>query len=440
MRIEHLCYTRGSAMDYGVFVAPTNIDKSQLNVVLCKIQSILGDGVVRNLEIPKWILYKNNSTVFWGLCCENKLLSSENKETTHKNRPIRGFFAVVITDFNLSELKVPFDINYFKDLYRTEVEPCWCQNELHYNKSYGFYAGSYNYITVKANSSLVSFNTDIFQCQSLGNVDKEYVIASALSLDNLSLLIDNDNIEQAVNSSGSFMNCLSALLPYKKYPVKQICPKCKRLVSSFTSSGLCRDCEINKHSCDMINKKDRETFAQIKMELEIARTSNVNLQNNLQVAQKQIRRSKLWVIGLSVLSIVLFILLLLSQDLTSLELFDNKPQIINDSPSTSSSGNKQRPPKKRNPHKTVTNVNDATGNFLNVGAEMQKNYRIELPSGVEDVEITAEWVVLRSFAEGYILLDIEENHSGESRTAEINLLLNGSIVNSIKIEQPCNNF
>lgn len=422
-------------MDYGVFVSPTNVDKSQLNVVLCKTKSILGDGVERNLEIPKWILYKDNSTVFWGLCCENKLLSSENKETTHKNRPIRGFFAVVITDFNLSELKVPFDINYFKNLYRTEVEPCWCQNELHYNKSYGFFTGGYNYITVKANSSLLLFNTDIFQCQSLGNVDKESVVASALSLDNVSLLIDNDNIEQAVNSSGSFMNCLTALLPYKKYPVKQICPKCKRLVSSFTSSGICRDCEINKNSCDMISKKDRETLAQIKMELEIARGSNVSLQNNLQVVQKQIRRSRLWVIGLSVLSIVLFIITITRP--TSLESFDKEPQIINDSPNTSSSVNKQRPPRKRTPHKIETNVNDAIISLLNVGAEMQKNYRIELPIGVE---IAAEWVVLRSFTAGYILVDIEENHSGESRTAEINLLLNDSIVNSIKIEQSSNNF
>ena len=78
-------------MDYGLFSAPGNLTKSQIDIVGTKLMSILGDDVDRDLKTPKWILYKDYNFLVWGLCCENRLLALNPQETTHKNRPVRGF-------------------------------------------------------------------------------------------------------------------------------------------------------------------------------------------------------------------------------------------------------------------------------------------------------------------------------------------------------------
>ena len=94
MKIYHYCYTRGLHIDYGNFSYPNDLAKVFVDRIRFMALSILGDGVQRDLSIPKWILYKEKDFTVWGIFCENRLLNS-NKYVDHRNRPIRGFFAII---------------------------------------------------------------------------------------------------------------------------------------------------------------------------------------------------------------------------------------------------------------------------------------------------------------------------------------------------------
>lgn len=334
MKIEHYCYTRGAEMDYDVFSSPNNLTKSQLDIVKSKHLSILGDDVERNLKTPKWILYKDTDFLFWGVCCENRLIASDDRMTAHKNRPIRGFFSIVITKFDREDLKIPFDINYFRELYRKEVEPYWNQSVQHQNKTTGFIAGSFNYIGAVHNDYVSLLNTDTFQCQSLGELDKDGVIAAALTLDNVSLLIDNDNIEQATNKKGSFMNCLSPFVGFGLYGVKQQCPKCRKYVSSFTSTGICQECRKSEDSKKTELKKKEKNMKEWdgiewgnnSKRIEELETNIIELESNVKIISTQLKKTNLLVKILTIVSIALLIMLLCTQDSFSLKLFEGKQE------------------------------------------------------------------------------------------------------------------
>lgn len=310
-------------MDYGLFSVPGNLTNAQMDIVRTKLMSILGDDIKSDLQIPKWILYKDNDFLVWGICCENRLIA----ETTHKNRPVRGFFAIVISDFKNEELRVPFDIKYFKELYQKEVEKYWDQKEPHKNKINGYLVGEYNYVRATHNNYIDLLNTDIFQCQSLGDLDKEGVIAAALTLNNVSLLIDNDNIEQATNKHGPFMNCLTSSVCFGLHHVKQQCPRCKKYVSSFTQAGVCVDC---KEADEVIRRrtiKDEDDMdKQMKIELELAQNKIAELKSEVESNCLLLKKKDRLIKILAAVLVALLIVLLYSQNLFSLKLFEGKQE------------------------------------------------------------------------------------------------------------------
>lgn len=327
MKIEHYSYTRGAEMDYGLFSVPSNLTKSQIDLVETKLMSILGDDVERDLKTPKWILYKDHSFLVWGLCCENRFIASDLQKTKHKNRPIRGFFAIVISDFKGEVLRLPFDINYFRELYLTEVETYWGQIEQHQNIALGYLMGKYNYVSAAHNNYVELLNTDVFQCQSLGELYKEGVIAAALTLDNVSLLIDNDNIEQATNKNGSFMNCLTPLVSPGTHYVKQQCPKCKKYVTYFTSSGICHNCkETEDKTRYALKKEDDDMDKQTRLELEYAQNRIAELESEVEIKNSQLKKKNQWIKILTAISAILLIALLCLQNSFTPGFLDKKQE------------------------------------------------------------------------------------------------------------------
>lgn len=328
MKIYHYCYTRGLHIDYGNFSYPNGIAKVVVDRIRFMALSILGDGVQKNLSIPKWILYKEKDFAVWGICCENKLLNS-NKYVDHRNRPIRGFFAIILEGCNDADVKLPFDVEYFKQLYVLEVEPYWEQQEQHKNKTVGFIPGEYNYICSSANSFAIHLNTDVFKCNSLGNVNKEDVLSAALTLDNVSLLIDNDNLEQATNRDGSFMNCLSANVPAGEYPVKQKCPKCGLFVSAFADGHICADCEEKESKKKIEIKKEEEMDRKLKADLDVTTRRIEDLELIIDSDKKSLKKKGLVIrILLGVIVVLLLMLTYAYKDCLSLHIFgkdgDNK--------------------------------------------------------------------------------------------------------------------
>lgn len=422
-------------MDYGLFSAPGNLTKSQIDIVRTKLMSILGDDVERDLKTPKWILYKDYNFLVWGLCCENHLLASNPQETTHKNRPVRGFFALVITDFKGEELKLPFDINYFRELYPKEVEAYWNQKEQHQNKTFGYIAGNFNYISAAHNHYVDLLNTDIFQCKSLGVLDKEGVIAAALTLDNVSLLIDNDNIEQATNRNGLFMNCLTPSVGFGLHPVKRQCPKCKKYVSLFTQTGVCFDCKEAEEVIRRRIKKDEDDMdKQMKIELELAQNKIAELKSEVESNRSQLKKKERWIKILTAVSVALLIALLYSQDLFSLKLFERK-QEIQYSPDRDSRNRDSG--RYDNDYMQYQEASfEFLENIIDVEAVACDKFPIKIKSSVAKYDIVsdADWIKILSLSENMTYISIAANEQKDSREGKIAVTY-GNNTKSVIIKQ-----
>ena len=423
-------------MDYGLFSAPGNLTKSQIDIVRAKLMSILGDDVERDLKTPKWILYKDYNFLVWGLCCENRLLASNPQETTHKNRPVRGFFAIVISDFIGEDLRLPFDINYFRELYLKEVETYWNQKEQHPNIALGYFVGKYHYVSAARNNYVKLLNTDIFRCQSLGELDKEGVIAASLILDNVSLLIDNDNIEQATNRNGSFMNCLTPSVNFGLYHVKQQCPKCKKYVSSFTPTGVCFDCkEVEEVTRRRIKKDEDDMDKQMKIELELAQDKIEELKSEVESNRLQLKKKDRVIKILAAALVILLIALLYSQDSFSLKLFEKKQETQytpGGDPCNRDNGRYDN---------DYMHYQEATFKFrestINVDAGAHNEFPIKVQSSDDKYKIKSnvDWIKILSTKMDLITIEIAANEQKESRKGEVIVTCGDSDTSSVVITQ-----
>ena len=420
-------------MDYGLFSVPGNLTKSQIDIVRTKLMSILGDDVERDLKTPKWILYKDYNFLVWGLCCENRLLASNPQETTHKNRPVRGFFAIVISDFIGEDLRLPFDINYFRELYLNEVEKYWSQKEQHQNQTIGYLLGKYNFVSAANNNYVELLNTNIFHCQSLGELDKDGVIAAALTLNNISLLIDNDNIGQATNRNGSFMNCLTSSVSFGLHNVKQQCPKCKKYVSSFTQTGVCLDCKEVEEVIVRRTRKDDDMDKQMKIELELAQNKIAELNSEVETNRLQLKKKDRVIKILAVALVILLIALLYSQDSFSLKLFEKKQETQYTPDRDSRSRNNDRTDNMYYQNASFKFLESA----ISVDADAHDKFPIKIQSNVDKYEINsnADWIKILPTQSGLITIEIAANEQKDSRKGKLTVTYGNSNTKSIVITQ-----
>ena len=304
MEIQYYCYTRNIKLDYGDYLLPSNLSREQFDFVQKKILAVLSDDKIK-LSIPKWMLIKFKDVLVWGVCGWNSLLS-ECHFKDHVGRPVYGFFAIVISKYSEENIKIPYDIKYFQQFYAERIAPYWNSRYVSNNPTSEFIEGNFNYIGATYNNLIDLLNTDIFQCQSLGELDKEKVVSAALALDNVSLLIDNDNIEQATNKTGAFMNCLSSAVAPGSHTVKQLCPKCKKYVTSYTDKGICTEC---KRKEDEIKQEEEDMDKQLKRDLEDANSKIQYLEYEIEEANKQIKKKNQLIKILLWISIILLLVL-----------------------------------------------------------------------------------------------------------------------------------
>lgn len=339
MKIQHYCYTRAKFLDYCVFSRPSNLNQSAIKEIKSKVLSVT-DSIESKLSTPKWILIKTPEYVVWGVCCLNRILSEEYN-CDYSGTPISGMFAVVISEYD--NIQLPYDVEYFRRLYELEVSKFWTRKEAHICQVDEFIPGNFNFIRAIQNSNASIINTDPFKCLSLGTINKEDIISAALTLDNVSLLIDNDNIEQATNKQGAFMNCLSPSVASGSYAVKQLCPKCKEYVSAFTFSGVCSTCQEKEQERIVTIKKEEEDMdKQLRRDLEEANSKILYLQYDIEEANKSIKKKNLLIkVLLGVIGLLLLGLLYTCCASTSFGTLGydkeqaNQHEVINNIPSES---------------------------------------------------------------------------------------------------------
>ncbi len=418
MKIQHFCYTRGHNVDYGVFSASNNIDKAICIEMQSCALSLLGDGIKRDLSIPKWILIKFQNSIVFGICCANEVLSNGNKHVDDKSRPIRGIFAIILSEYNNSEIKLPFDIDYFKQLYTLEVESHWYQRKQHICNITEFIPGEFNYIKSSSTNGYAQIlNTDIFKCKSLGNLNKESILSVALSLDNISLLIDNDNIEQAINKNGSFMNCLSTKVPIGEYGVKQKCPQCGKFVSAFDDGRICTECK-EKETIRIINiKNEEEMDRKLKDDLDMANRKVEDLESIIESDKNSLKKKGLIIkILLGVIVVLLLALSYAYRDSFLLNILGkNKDNSLEQYQNTSANDTSHSYFRSDNPIVSV----DGKGHTKYI------KFYTNIHVNSLKVESNQDWITANLKSDNLIYLIIAPNDKDGARIGEI-VILNGS--------------
>lgn len=258
MEIRNYCYTRGEFPDYRNFAIPDNLNSKEIETVKMIVKPIVDSPSA--LTEPVWVLYKTNKIIVWGICCFNNELSNQYHIDGAK-RQVTGFFAISISDYSIVELSLPFDISFFKELYKTDVEPYWFCRENEDHTSHKNNLGNDFYRSIKAseNKYLSLLNTDLFVSKRFGESNIEGVLSSALTVDTISLVVGYDGTINAPNAKVPVMNSIMEGAREKVVPVKRTCPECGKMVSHFMSSGICDKCEERKKVIDRPTDSDMDS-------------------------------------------------------------------------------------------------------------------------------------------------------------------------------------
>lgn len=158
---QYFVYTRNRDNDYKLVYAPDdNFCPPDIRRYFLKqsrgvinIESFSG-----SLEEPRWLISRKGKYILFGVGVMNKILGAENN-TDYTGTPIRGFFGMIIYDDN-GLVKVPYDINFYKDLYKAIIDPIWgCSREDFKYKGVVVEQDVDNYGYLTASTSGIELNT-----------------------------------------------------------------------------------------------------------------------------------------------------------------------------------------------------------------------------------------------------------------------------------------
>ncbi len=422
MKIEFYSYTRGEQPDYRDFCLPNNIGKDFISVLQNMVRPILEC----DLDYPRWVLYKKHNVVAWGLCCKNETLSN-SCNVDIKGRSVKGFFALIFSDIEEDNFWIPsFDINIFKFLYEEEIAPYWyCQEgDIHYSHKHSVDGIHIDKIFAKNNEYSEELNSNIFQCKSLGRMDKKEVIAAAMTFPEISLLIDNKDFVEATGKKAPFMNCISSSVSSKTVKVKRICPQCHKYVDYFTDNGICVKCDndnninITTNAFGIMNQpdlnlQDKEKLEVLKKSLRDSKLSIEELENEL---KKEKLSNKILLVICAVFLCAVFLLViayLWPNNKGERGLSDNK-EVVKDTIVTSS--------KKR----YLLEVYPKTIEAQSTGRDsIVITWKDNAPKVKATFADKNEWVKEVSKKDNSIVVRVEKNETGKEREAIVEFVLDG---------------
>lgn len=126
MKAQYFVYTRNRYDDYKpVYVPDDNFCSPETRKYFLKQSR----GVINietysgSLDEPRWLISRKGNCILFGIGVMNRILGVDNN-TDYTGTPIRGFFGVVINASD-NQIKVPFDIKFFVDLYTNIIDPIW---------------------------------------------------------------------------------------------------------------------------------------------------------------------------------------------------------------------------------------------------------------------------------------------------------------------------
>lgn len=126
MRAQYFVYTRNRGNDYKLVYAPDDnfCPPETRRYFLKQSRGVINiESYSGSLDEPRWLISRKGNCILFGIGVMNRILGVDNN-TDYTGTPIRGFFGVVVNAED-NQVKVPFDIQFYKDLYKSKIDPIW---------------------------------------------------------------------------------------------------------------------------------------------------------------------------------------------------------------------------------------------------------------------------------------------------------------------------
>ena len=262
----------------------------------------------------------------------------------------------------------------------------------------------------------------------LGISNIEEVIASALTFDTITLTIGYDGTDGISNTNALFMNSIMPGKKEKSVPVKHACPSCGKLVSHYTSSGMCDECSnipaggstiIAPIQYGNMENKEQE-LTELKRQVRDYRLEIDEKDKKIKKQNRQIR----------ILWIVCGILLLLS-----LWFFKNSDIKIDTSLANRQSTYQEMAADK---HQGADFFLDVDSQKVEVMAEGQDSVVVGWRTNYSNVEVKmpdVDWAEITDSAQNHVILNVKDNRTSNVRLAQITIKPRGGQETIVEIYQ-----
>jgi len=182
MRAQYFVYTRNYSNDYKSIIVPSEdfCPKEVRKFFLNQARGLINvEQYDDPLDNPRWLFSRKDSLILFGLGTNNNALDEECYKD-YAGRPVRGFFGVII-DSLTEDVKIPYDINFYKDLYTNHILPIWNQDrEQFVGHTIELDVDVNAYHCIEKNENSTQLNFDSRKSVILGDVGIEECISNAL--------------------------------------------------------------------------------------------------------------------------------------------------------------------------------------------------------------------------------------------------------------------
>lgn len=126
MRAQYFVYTRNRGNDYKLVYAPddTFCPPETRRYFLKQSRGVINiESYSGSLDEPRWLISRKDNCILFGMGVMNRIIGVDNN-TDYTGTSVRGFFGMVISAED-DQVKVPYDIQFYKDLYKSKIDPIW---------------------------------------------------------------------------------------------------------------------------------------------------------------------------------------------------------------------------------------------------------------------------------------------------------------------------
>lgn len=253
MRAYYYIYTSTQANDYGSLVtidSSIGIPKEEFNRMSKRVRSVMNVDAIGSdiLNDPIWLLVKESKFSLWGIACNSKLLT-DNAEYCHDHtgRETRSFIGMVIDNMS-GEIRLPFEISFFRKVYQMIVVPMYQRKTEKLNIQCGIEISGRTITPCYSTSSRLNYDQNICRSFSSNSSDTffEYLVSDALACSEPISIANNIKTLVQVTNTRLYPFTNAMLLgqhePTVDNPVTHICEKCGKEVKHVTNY-ICDKCK-----------------------------------------------------------------------------------------------------------------------------------------------------------------------------------------------------